>query len=388
VSIVIQEARARYETHFEAAAEIAVRAPGRVNIIGEHTDYNEGFVLPMAIERETVILGRPSPDRVLRCYGANFDRSAEVSLDDLARNPTEPWSDYVAGVACELMKLGKPVRGADLMILGDVPLESGLSSSASVEMAALCAFEALGGFRLEGNEAPRLGRRVENEYLGLRTGIMDQFVIRMAKAGHALFLDCRNLEYELVPVAFPDALFVIGNTRVPRGLAGSKYNERVSECAEAVEALAKATGKSGRFLRDYALEDLEKAQSAMPGVVYRRARHVITEDTRTREACMAMKSGDAGRLGELMNASHDSLRDDYEVSCMELDAMVAIARALDGCLGSRMTGAGFGGCTVSLVERDQVEPFCRDLLIGYRAAVGREGDIVVSVPADGAERIR
>ncbi|MCP4644672.1 MAG: galactokinase, partial [bacterium] len=348
MSIDIQSAKSKFEAHFGAPAQIAVRAPGRVNIIGEHTDYNHGFVLPMAIECETLILARPTGDSSLSAYAANLDRTATASFDQLVRNPDEPWIDYVVGVARELAALGKPLAGAELMIMGDVPIGCGLSSSASLEMAALTMFEKLSDFVIEGADAPRLGQRVENDFLGLSTGIMDQFISHAGKAGHVLFLDCRSFDYELVPVAFEEARFVVANTGVSRGLTASKYNERVAECNEAVKGMAARLGKDGTHLRDFTLEDLNACQSDLPDTAFRRARHVITEDGRTKAACAAMRKGDAAVLGELMNGSDKSLRVDYEVTCPELDAMTAIARDLPGCYGSRMTGAGFGGCTVSL----------------------------------------
>jgi galactokinase len=383
VSINVSRAVAAFREHFGAEPQLAARAPGRVNIIGEHTDYNHGFVLPMAIERETLLLARPRADGELHAFAANLERSASVSLDDRRRNPDEPWMDYIIGVADELALLGLPLHGADVMIMGDVPIGSGLSSSASLEMAALVLFETLGGFRVEGPDAPRLGQRVENRFLGVNSGIMDQFIVRMGRAGHALFLDCRTCEYDLVPVAFPGAKFVIADTAVTRGLSGSKYNERVAECGEAVAAMAARSGK-GTHLRDFTIDDLEAARAGLSDTVFRRARHVITEDLRTRAACEAMRAGDAPALGALMNQSDFSLRDDYEVTCRELDTMTEIARNLDGCLGARMTGAGFGGCTVHLVENDRVDRFCADLMAEYQAATGREGRMIVSAPAEGA----
>ncbi len=387
VSIDVASASAEFERYFGFAPSVGVRAPGRVNIIGEHTDYNHGFVLPMAIERETVILARGREDRILNARAANLERSVKASLDARVRNPEESWIDYVIGVADELAKLGKPLHGADLMIVGDVPLGCGLSSSASLEMAALTMFETLGGFRIEGPDAPRLGQRVENVFLGLSSGIMDQFISRMGKRDHALFLDCRTFEYALVPVAFPSSVFVIANTCVARGLTSSKYNERVAQCNEAVRGMQQALGKNGTHLRDFSIDDLAACQATLDEVAFRRARHVITEDERTNRACEAMRQGDAPALGALMNASDASLRDDYEVTCSELDAMTAIARALPGCHGARMTGAGFGGCTINLVDAQEANGFADRLMAEYAARTGIQGQIIVSTPADGASLV-
>lgn len=388
MSIDRHEAVSTFERHFGKPPVLAVRAPGRVNIIGEHTDYNHGFVLPMAIERETAILARPIDEGVIRAFAANLDRTAEAPLDRFERNAGEPWMDYVVGVARELDALGKPLHGAEIMILGDVPVGCGLSSSASLEMAALCLFETLGGFSIKGPEAARLGQRVENGFLGLNTGIMDQFISRFGKAGHVLFLDCRSFEYELVPVSFKDACFVIANTGVSRGLTASKYNERVSQCREAVEGMRRNLGKTGTHLRDFTLEDLDASKESFSEVVYRRARHVVTENARTEAACEAMRAGDAAELGRLMNASDESLRTDYEVTCVELVTMTALARGLEGCFGSRMTGAGFGGCTVSLVESSRAVSFADKLARAYTAQTGLQGETMVSVPADGAGEFR
>jgi len=384
VSIEIITAKAEFENHFGFSPEIGARAPGRVNIIGEHTDYNHGFVLPMAIERETVILARPRADRIINAYAANMKRTAQANLDHRVRNAQESWIDYIVGVADQLAKLGKPFIGADIMIIGDVPLGSGLSSSAALEMAALVLFETLGGFTIEGEQAPKLGQRVENEFLGLSTGIMDQFISRMGKQGHALFLDCRSYEYELVPVALSGAKFVIANTCVSRGLTSSKYNERVAECAEAVRVMNSRLSNEGTHLRDFTMAELLACRQHMSDIVYRRAHHVISEDVRTRAACDAMRSGDATILGRLMTDSDHSLKDDYEVTCPELDAMTDAARSLPGCYGARMTGAGFGGCTIHLVADDALVDFQANLMDEYLRRTGIKGEIIVSVPAQGA----
>ncbi len=384
MSIDVHQAVGQFVSRFGKEPAIIARAPGRVNVIGEHTDYNHGFVLPMAIEQETLLLANPRADQVFHAYAGNFDREVQTDLTQRARNAEEPWIDYIVGVADELAKLGKPLHGADVLILGDVPIGAGLSSSASLEMAALVLFEKLGGFHIEGPAGPQLGQRVENQFLGLNSGIMDQFIVRMGRKNHVLFLDCRSHAYELVPAALPNAAFVIADTAVSRGLTGSKYNERVAECREAVAAMVKRLGHTGTHLRDFTLEDLEASRSEMADVIYRRARHIITENARTQQACDALRAGDAAALGTLMNASDASLRDDYEVTCPELDAMAAVAQSIEGCYGSRMTGAGFGGCTVSLVAKGRIATFTEQLLAGYHAHTGLNGRAFVSTPADGA----
>ncbi len=384
MSISLDSARFRFREYFGGLPDAAARAPGRVNIIGEHTDYNHGFVLPMAIDRETVLLARRRNDHRLRVFSGNFNQEATAELGNWDRHPEAPWLDYLVGVAREVEALGHPLSGADCLLVGDVPIGAGLSSSASVEMAALTLFEWLGGFALPAAEAAALGQRVENEYLGVASGIMDQFIIRAARAEHALFLDCRTYEFEHIPVRFSNATFVITDTGVSRGLAGSKYNERVAECAAAVRALNQAAGTSYTHLRDFALTHLERAAHVLPDPVFRRARHVISENARTREACEALRSGDTVRLGTLLNASDQSLRDDYAVTCPELDAMTAAARSLPGCCGSRMTGAGFGGCTISLVSKQMTAEFSKALHAAYKDRVGREGTSFPCLPGVGS----
>ena len=378
-----------FRTRFGSDPTIIVRAPGRVNIIGEHTDYNHGFVLPMALERQTLILARPRPDSQIHAYAANLRDEAQADLQAISRDPDHDWIDYLLGVADQLQAAGYSCDcGAELLIAGDIPVGCGLSSSAALEMAALALFEALGDFHLDGPESARLGQRVENQFLGLSSGIMDQFISRCGQQDHALFLDCRSHEYHLVPVSLPDATFVIANTACSRGLTASKYNERVAECNTAVAALMHQLGKTGTHLRDYRLEELETCAEAMSDVVFRRARHVITENDRTQAACQALEAGDAATLGRLMNASGDSLKADYEVTSPELDAMTEAARALPGCYGARMTGAGFGGCTINLVAYDEVTTFSIALLDAYRSATAIQGKIIISRPGEGASRLR
>lgn len=378
-----------FTMRFGSVPEIIVRAPGRVNIIGEHTDYNHGFVLPMALERHTIILASPRSDSQLNAYAVNMQDAAQADLHAIHREPDHGWIDYILGVAAQLQSKGFPCKtGADILVVGDIPVGCGLSSSAAIEMAALSLFEALGGFTLEGPEGARLGQRVENYFLGLSSGIMDQFISRCGQKDHALFLDCRTHAYRLVPVAFPDATFVIANTACSRGLTASKYNERVAECNTAVAAMMHQLGKDGTHLRDYNLDQLEQCASQMSETIYRRARHVISENERTQEACKALEAGKAEELGALMNASGDSLKNDYEVTSPELDAMTETARNLPGCYGARMTGAGFGGCTINLVAKDAVTTFSNQLLESYRSQTGIQGEIIISRPGDGASRIR
>jgi galactokinase len=384
MSITRHQAVQAFREHYGTDPAVVVRAPGRVNLIGEHTDYNHGFVLPIAINRDTVLAARPRTDTLLRVHAANLDDLASFNLEFPAREPDHPWMDYLAGVASELRALGHPLVGADCVLLGDVPLGCGLSSSAALEMAALCLFEVLGDFSLPDPAAAALGQRVENRFLGLKSGIMDQFVSRAALADHALFLDCRSLTYEHTPIQREGACFVIANTGCPRGLTDSCYNERVEQCEAAVALLARETGTPGTHLRDFSLEDLALTHPLMPPILYQRARHVISENQRTLQARDCMAAGDWATLGRLMNASGESLRDDYAVTSPELDLLTSLARALPGCFGARMTGAGFGGCTINLVAQAAAEDFSASLLSAYTAQSGRLGAMYTTNAAMGS----
>ena len=318
-----------------------VRAPGRVNLIGEHTDYNGGFVLPMAIDRATWIAGRPREDRTVTLHSLDFGETATFVLDSLAPRSAQGWTAYAQAVVGALMESGAALRGWEGVAATDIPIGAGLASSASFALANARACAAASALPWRPQEMARLCLRAENHWIGLRCGIMDQLISACGLAGHALLIDCRDGTSQSVPL--PDGIRVIVlDTGKRRSLAESAYNEREAQCA----AAARACGV--RALRDAELTQLTRV--GIDEVTVRRARHVITENARTLAAAGAMRSGDVASLGELMNASHESLREDFQVSCEELDAMVAIARRQPSCLGARMTGAGFGGCAVAIVE--------------------------------------
>lgn len=369
--------RNAFRKEFGGEPERWARAPGRVNLIGEHTDYNDGFVLPMAIDRDICVAFRPREDRAVRLWSLDFAQASEFSLHAIARDPSAPWSNYVRGVAWVLADRGVRLRGMDAAVQGTVPIGAGLSSSAALEVAAGLALLTTAGGDMPRAELALACQRAENEFVGNRCGIMDQFISALGRAGHALFLDCRSLDYRHVPLPAGYRI-VVANSMVRRALVDSAYNERRAQCEQAAQALGV------RALRDADESMLESAKRHMPEVVYRRARHVVRENARVLQAVDAMRRGDAEAFGALMNASHASLRDDYEVSCRELDALVDIARRQPGCLGARMTGAGFGGCTVNLVEAGAVEAFVPALREGYRAATGLHAEIYVCDAADGA----
>ena len=364
---------------------ILVQAPGRVNLIGEHTDYNEGFVFPAAIQFQTQIAIAKRSDRQLIVTSQNYAERVEFDLDRLPRSPRGHWSDYVAGVAGLLAgKLGG-LPGANLLLHGDVPQGAGLSSSASLEVAVCKAFLELTGKSLEGVAIALLSQQAENEFVGARCGIMDQFISVHGKRNHALRLDCRTLEYRLLPIP-PNVRLVICNTMVRHSLAAGEYNERRAECEAGAKFFAERV-PGVKTLRDVTLEDFEKYARQMPEVIQKRCHHILTENLRVLQAAEALQAGDLTLFGRLMGSSHVSLRDDFEVSCEELDLMVELAGKNTGVIGARMTGGGFGGCTINLVEENQVEAFKENVASGYEKATGRAPEVYISSAADGAGRI-
>jgi len=361
------------------------RAPGRVNLIGEHTDYNDGFVLPMAIEHAIWVAARPRPDRQVQLHALDFAQDDAFSLDTLQRSDQAPWSNYVRGVAWALEGAGYVLGGMDAVIAGDVPIGAGLSSSAALEVATAVTLTTLSEVRLDRVRLALLCQRAENEFVGMRCGIMDQFISALGCREHALLIDCRSLEHRLVPIP-AGVEVVIADTGKRRGLVDSEYNLRRAQCEEGVRLLRQLL-PGLRALRDVSPADLTRFADRLPPDVRRRCQHVVDENARTLKAVAALEAGDLIAFGILMDASHASLRDLYQVSCEELDAMVEVARGLEGCLGARMTGAGFGGCTVNLVRSERVEEFCRRLAEGYRRRTGLRPAVYVSRPADGASEV-
>lgn len=354
-----------FRNAYKAAPSGAVRAPGRVNLIGEHTDYNHGFCLPMAIQRDVRICWRRRDDDRVRVVSMEQQGVVEFALTTPIPHATDKasrWADYVKGCAQVLQDAGVNLKGCDLAITGDVPLGSGLSSSAALEVASMLAFLAAAGASLSNEEIAKLSQKAENTYVGTNCGILDQLSSACATEGQAMLMDCRTLR--LTPAPLPSGVsVVIADTGKRRGLVDSAYNERRNQC----EAGAKALGVL--HLRDVTMHGLWQAvaRGRLDATAKRRCEHVVAEDGRTIAAFACLRAGDAVAFGELMDQSHADLRDKFEVTCAELDGMVAIARSLPGCLGSRMTGAGFGGCTVSLVRDDAVAAFVPELEKRYRA---------------------
>ena len=358
-------------------ATFVARAPGRVNLIGEHTDYNEGFVLPMAIDRDVTIVGAPRQDHIVRLYSADFDQLSTFPLDAITPDPAMPWSNYMRGVAAMLQADGLALRGFDGVVSGDVPIASGLSSSAATEMATVMAFCAASGLSIDGARAAQLSQRAENEFVGVNCGIMDQFISSLGKAGHALLIDCRSLRYELAPLPAGVTVLVV-DTTAPRTLAGSAYNQRRRECEEGARLLGAPS------LRDVSVQAFERRRDTLPEVIARRCAHVIYENQRALDAVAALRRGDLSTFGALMNQSHDSLRDLYEVSSAELDAVVDIARGAPGVYGARMTGAGFGGCAIALVNDNAAAALADRIAVEYPRRTSRTPSIYPCTASDGA----
>jgi galactokinase len=360
-------------------------APGRVNLIGEHTDYNDGFVMPAAIDLSIYVAIAPRDDRLLTIISESFDEATEFNLDRPAPHGSGHWSDYVRGVAVELMQAGYKLRGANLLITSLLPTGSGLSSSAAVEVAAALALLSVIDVTMDRVALAKLCQRAENEYVGARVGIMDQFASANGRAGQALLLDCRSLDFRLLPLP-ANVRLVIANTMVKHSIANGEYNARRAECEAAARLLGRRVA-GVRALRDVTIADVERYRRDLPETVYHRARHVVSENERVLRAADALHQGDLPAFGKLMRQSHLSLRDDYEVSCEELDVMVEIAEKLPGCYGARMTGGGFGGCTVNLVEAAAVAAFTEELAARYEQATDRKPQIYVCAAADGAQEV-
>ncbi|OUM98397.1 MAG: galactokinase [Paenibacillaceae bacterium ZCTH02-B3] len=367
----------------------AYRAPGRVNLIGEHTDYNGGPVFPAALTFGTSLLIRPRTDRRIGLASLNFPQAAgEFALDGLAVRREDDWMIYPKAVIRELDLRGiRLSRGYDLLYHGEIPNGAGLSSSASIEVVTAYALLVMEGHEPDPVRLAQWCQHAENEFVGVRCGIMDQFAVANGKKDHAILLCCDTLEYRHVPCRTGEYRLVIGNTNKKRGLADSKYNERRAECERAVLML-RAARPGLRFLAELTPDEFRAAEHLIGDeTVRRRARHVVEECERVLRSVEALEKGDLAAFGSLMNASHDSLRDLYEVTGPELDAMAAAARDVPGVLGSRMTGAGFGGCTVSLVHRDAVDRFIGEVGARYREATGLTADFYVADIGDGVRRL-
>lgn len=363
-------------------------SPGRVNLIGEHTDYNGGFVFPCALSFGNYCLIRKVDRPSFRFASLNMDLEVELSLDELTKPlGNKAWVNYPLGVIAQFIKKGlKPESGADFLFYGDVPNGAGLSSSAALEVVTAVAINDQYGYGLDRVTLAKMGQKAEHEFAGVMCGIMDQFASAMGAKDHAIFLNCDTLEYELVPVELDGCKIVVSNTNSPHKLDSGKYNERVGECKAAVEAIKPY--KAINQLADLTLDEFKSLESKIENeVVKARARHVVSEIERTTDAVKALKAGDLELFGKLMNASHVSLRDDYEVTGPELDAMAEAAWKIDGVVGSRMTGGGFGGCTVSVVKNEAIDTFIDQVGKEYTAKTGLHPEFYVAEIGDGGKKI-
>jgi galactokinase len=361
------------------------RAPGRVNLIGEHTDYNDGFVLPAALELATFAAVAARSDRRLRVRTLLMNDTSEFDLDEKDPQPRKDWSDYVRGVALMLERAGHRLTGVDMLLDGNVPVGSGLSSSAALEVAVGYALLATAGIVIDLKALALVCQQAENEFVGMRCGIMDQFIACHGAVGQALLIDCRSLDSRLVPID-PKARLVICNTMVHHEHVASEYNARRRDCERAVKLL-KAALPDIRALRDVSPAELERHAGRLPELVYRRCRHVVTENDRTTRAAAALEAGDLDLVGQFMSESHASMRDDFEITVPEVDRMVELNSAVPGVFGARMTGGGFGGCTISLVEAGAVERFEAAVEPAYRAATGLAAVIFASSPGAGVGEV-
>jgi galactokinase len=362
-------------------------APGRVNLIGEHTDYNDGFVLPMAIDRRTFVAAATRPDSILRCTSNEFSGQLQFTLKpDL--QPSKDWSNLIRGMAASLIRAGYDLSGADLLFESEVPMGAGLASSAAFEIAAGFALLNLStDLPIDPIELALAAQRAEQEFTGTQCGIMDQFVACLAVKDHALLIDCRSLEYEPVHLGMGEARIVVCNTMVKHDLSTGEYNRRRAECQEAVRRLAGNIYEI-ESLREVDLEAFNEYYATLPDMIARRGRHVITENKRTLNAVQAIKIGDLGHFGQLMYASHESLSKDYEVSCRELDLLVELAAACPGVFGARMTGGGFGGCTVNLITANEVDHFVERVTTGYENQIGDRPECYICQPSEGMREER
>jgi len=361
--------------------KVRTRAPGRVNLIGEHTDYNDGFVMPCAIANQTRVDAVANADHSVTVRSSGHGAAA-FDVDRLPPKPQKNWSDYVAGILIELRKAGVALSGGEYEISSSVPIGAGLSSSASLEIAVALAVLALSNAQMAPRDLALLAQRAESEFVGIRCGIMDQFAVVQARAGTALFLDTRSLEFQYIEIPSHIAILIC-NTMVKHSLAGSAYNDRRRECEEGVRILRQRDAGI-HSLRDVCAEMLEHSQDVLPPLILKRCRHVVTENERVQDAARALSENDVDRMGTLMYASHESLRVDYEASCAELDLMVECAKRFDGTIGARMTGGGFGGCTVNLVHVHRAQAFREHMQAMYAQSTGITPEIYDGTPSAGA----
>ena len=379
----------KFQEVFGSPAEKHFFAPGRVNLIGEHTDYNGGNVFPCAIDKGPYGLVKKRNDRKFRMSSENFADLGvmEFTLDELTNDKKHDWANYPKGVIKMFLEAGQKIdSGFDILFSGNIPNGAGLSSSASIEMLTAIVLKDLFHLSIDPVEMAQLGKKTENLFIGVNSGIMDQFAVAMGKKDHAILLDCNTLKYDYVPVVLKDEVIVIANTNKRRGLADSKYNERRAECDEALAELQ--TKLPIKALGELSIEQFEANKNLIKSPVrQKRAKHAVYENQRTLKAQKELSAGNLAEFGKLMNQSHISLRDDYEVTGVELDTLAALAWEQPGVVGSRMTGAGFGGCTVSIVKKDKVDDFIKNVGEAYKNKIGYAADFYIASVSDGAKKL-
>lgn len=378
----IEELAKKHEEIFGTAPEMVVFAPGRINLIGEHTDYNKGYVMPCAINMGIWVAISKITDPLMSVYSIDYNKKIVAAYTDVAVAKQMEWFNYPFGVARVMQSKGYQFGGVRVTFYGNVPQGSGLSSSAALEIAVAYAIQELYGLKISGPDLAKIGQQAEHEYAGVKCGIMDQFISRMGEKNHALLIDCQSLEFRLVPIELKTAKLVITNSNVPHKLSSSEYNKRVAECEEAVKIMS--SSKEGDSLRDFTKDDYDNSKDLMGPVIRKRALHVIMENKRVLDAEMALKAGDLVKVGELMNQSHESLRVFYEVSSPELDWLVEAAQTTPGCYGARMTGGGFGGCTLALMEEKSIAAY-KEKLGQYEQKFGYKPQVFESNPENGAK---
>lgn len=372
---------------FHAKPEFVVRAPGRVNLIGEHTDYNEGFVFPTAIDREMIIAATPNGTDEVVAYSLDYGETDRFRLSDISKSEQHGWADYLRGVLCVLQKRKFILRGFNAVLAGNVPQGAGLSSSAAYEVAVVTLCNGTEKLSISGKDVALIAQQAENEFVGMQCGIMDQFISALGQEDAALMIDCRSLDYRAVPLKLSDrgCSIVITNSGVRRGLVDSEYNARRAECAEGVKLLSELTGRKLNSLRDIEIGEFNKYADKLPTKVVQRCRHVISENKRVLDAVAALEASNLDTFGKLMNESHASLRDDFQVSCFELDELVQLSQKHPGVLGARMTGAGFGGCTVAIMSNETVDSFRNSVIPEYEKRTGKRAEVYVCASTAGAQ---
>jgi galactokinase len=366
------------------APEIIASAPGRVNLIGEHTDYNDGFVFPMAIDFTVRVAITRRKDSHLRFFSVDYKDRKRATLPTLRFRKEDRWANYPKAIIAQFIERGSPLGGMDITIHGDIPQGAGLSSSAALEIATALAIQDLYGIEIGREDLAKLSQKAENEFMGVKTGIMDQFISRMAKEGHAMLLDTRFLTYHYVPLSLKGVKILLTNSKVPHGLAETEHNKRREECLKCVQVLA--AKKPGVALRDFNPADLRDSLGQIPESTRKKCLHVVEENQRVIEAEESLRKKDLVTFGKLMNRSHESLRDLYEVSCPELDWLVKRAWETEGVYGSRLTGEGFGGCTVTLIEEDAI-PLYQEHIVQYERIFGFRPELYICKPSAGARII-